>query len=84
MNEIQLDTNSTRICSCQTIEYERFPKHLEKLYEDSCVNLDSDQKEKVKQMLLINQKVFSRHSNDIGRTSLVTHKIDTQGATPIK
>lgn len=35
-------------------------------------------------MLLINQKVFSRHSQDKGRTSLETRRIDTQGATPIK
>lgn len=48
------------------------------------MNLNSDQREKVRQILNENQNIFSRNSSDIGRTSLVTHKIDTQGANPIK
>lgn len=38
----------------------------------------------MRQILNENQNIFSKNSSDIGRTSLVTHKIDTQGATPIK
>lgn len=48
------------------------------------MNLNSDQREIVRQILNENQNIFSKNSSDIGRTSLVIHKIDTQGATPIK
>ena len=34
-------------------------------------------------MLVKYQTLFSESSTDIGRTSLVTHRIDTQGAKPI-
>ena len=60
------------------------PKHLERLYEDSCENLDEEKRQKVKEMLVKYQTLFSESSTDIGRTSLVTHRIDTQGAKPIK
>ena len=38
----------------------------------------------MKEMLVKYQTLFSESSTDIGRTSLVTHRIDTQGAKPIK
>lgn len=84
VNDVKSETVSNGVCMCQSNESSGFPKHLEKLFEDSCVNLNSDQREKVQQILNENQNIFSRNSSDIGRTSLVTHKIDTQGANPIK
>lgn len=84
VNDVKSETVSNGVCMSQSNESIGFPKHLEKLFEDSCVNLNSDQREKVRQILNENQNIFSRNSSDIGRTSLVTHKIDTQGANPIK
>lgn len=40
------------------------------------MNLNSDQREKVRQILNENQSIFFRNSSDIGRTSLITHKIE--------
>jgi hypothetical protein len=83
--EEELQTVTVRVC--KTSEESFLPKHLNSLYEDIFVNLNNDQRERldrVRQFLMENQNVFSEHSNDIGRTDLVTHKIDTQGATPIK
>lgn len=84
VNDVKSETVSNGMCMCQSNESSGFPKHLEKLFEDSCVNLNSDQREKVWQILNENQNTFSRNSSDIGRTSLIIHKIDTQGANPIK
>ena len=48
---------------------------LYKLYEDSCVLLNEEQKDKLITLLWTYQQVFSKDDNDIGTTSVVTHKI---------
>ena len=83
INEVG-DKVSPKVCSCQVQDLKIIPKHLERLYEDSCENLNEEKRQKVKEMLVKYQTLFSESSTDIGRTSLVTRRIDTQGAKPIK
>ncbi|KAK3083233.1 hypothetical protein FSP39_017411 [Pinctada imbricata] len=60
------------------------PSHLENLFDRSSENLDNEQVQILKNLLSKNENVFSRSENDIGRTRLVEHSIDTGGARPIK
>ncbi|CAB4423305.1 unnamed protein product [Rhizophagus irregularis] len=47
-------------------------------------NLDEDQQQKFDEFIKKYNNLFAWSSNDFGRTSVVTHNIDTGGATPIK
>lgn len=61
-----------------------FPEHLNDLLKRSSENLDEDQKKALTSLLRTYGDVFSRTGDDIGRTSLVTHRINTGNAIPIR
>ena len=46
--------------------------------------LDPSQKKRLLQFLSSNADLFARSDNDLGCTTLVTHKIDVGDATPVK
>ncbi len=60
------------------------PNHLSDLYNRSKGNLNIDQREELKKLLLEYQDVFSKDKNDLGRTGLIKHKIDVGTNAPIK
>ena len=60
------------------------PQHLTNLYNRSCQFLKEEDRKTVAQLLQRFQNVFSRSPTDIGRSTLVKHKIDTGTARPIK
>ena len=61
------------------------PSHLVDLWERSCKHLEDDGDDKrVAQMLVEYQDVFSKTDNDLGRTSVLKHTIDTGHAHPIR
>jgi hypothetical protein len=63
----------------------KLPGHLKTLYRNSVEDLTTEyQKTKVYNLLCNNADLFSKGSNDIGRTDLVKHKINTGSAKPIK
>ncbi|XP_056016852.1 uncharacterized protein LOC125676529 [Ostrea edulis] len=62
----------------------KIPDYLSTLLSESCVNLDGKQSEILKQFLINNKDVFAPDKLALGRTGVIKHKIDTQGATPIK
>ncbi|CAB4041567.1 Hypothetical predicted protein, partial [Paramuricea clavata] len=71
-------TDSSDKCS-------KIPEHLKTLYRNSVKDLTTEyQKTKVYNLLCDNADLFSKGSNDIGRTDLVKHKINTGNAKPIK
>ena len=47
-------------------------------------HLKSDEKEKLSRVLNTFSDVFAKTSNDLGKTSLTEHKIETRNASPIK
>ncbi|CAC5425746.1 unnamed protein product [Mytilus coruscus] len=63
---------------------EDIPEHLSSLYTSSCVHLNENQRERLRALLLMNQSIFAKDKWDIGRTDIVTHKIDTQNTDPIR
>ncbi|PIK44772.1 Retrovirus-related Pol polyprotein from transposon [Apostichopus japonicus] len=59
-------------------------EHLEILAEKSCVDLSKEEADRVRQLLADNANVFARSKEDLGRTDLVKHEIDTGTAKPIR
>ena len=62
----------------------RIPEHLLKLYRESAAHLSPEETPKLAEFLSKNEDVFARSADDLGRTSLVQHTIDTGNARPVK
>ena len=60
------------------------PDHLKNLFKDSAVGLDESQCYELKDLLIENQDVFSRHDLDLGRVDLFKHPIPTGDARPFR
>ena len=60
------------------------PGHLQALFEKSSAGYTPDQSKHVYSLLRRYAHVFSSGPQDMGRTDLIKHKIDTQGAAPIR
>ena len=63
---------------------DELPSHLQDLFERSAVHLDESQMSSLKSLLIKFKDTFSRNSDDIGRTSITQHKINTGNANPIR
>lgn len=57
---------------------------IEQLYLDSVKHLSKKQAKEVKVFLLRYGSLFAKSNNDLGKTNIVKHKIDTGDARPIK
>jgi hypothetical protein len=68
----------------KTTSPDNVPSHLEDLFERSSRNLDEHQKEQLRLLLNEFADVFSAGSHDLGRTTMVKHKINTSDANPIR
>ncbi|CAC5395695.1 Retrovirus-related Pol polyprotein from transposon 297,Retrovirus-related Pol polyprotein from transposon 17.6 [Mytilus coruscus] len=60
----------------------QLPDYLHEVFESSQVNLDKDQSEKFKDLLMEYSNIFSKSSEDIGLTDLVEHTIINTGNHP--
>jgi hypothetical protein len=60
------------------------PGHLKKLYDEASVELGESDRSVLAELLCEYEEVFSAHGLDMGKTGLIQHAIDTQGAHPIK
>ena len=63
---------------------QELPEYLNDLFLRSFVNLDENEKNQFKSLLIKYQSVFAKSSDDLGFSDKVEHHIDTQGAKPIK
>lgn len=72
--------------SVQAIHAEErsIPFHLTDVYACAEKGLAYDEKLKVKELLSQHQNIFSKSSDDLGRTNLVEHAIDTGSCKPIE
>ncbi|XP_071505956.1 uncharacterized protein [Diadema antillarum] len=68
----------------QGCDSDELPPHVQDLYERSIENLDPQYHQQVKMCLVENADVFSKNSQDIGRTDIVQHSIKTWDAKPVK
>lgn len=62
----------------------RVPDYLKTLLAESCVNLDDNQSKVLEAFLSENRDVFAANKEALGRTGIIKHKIDTQGAEAVK
>ncbi|PIK58380.1 Retrovirus-related Pol polyprotein from transposon [Apostichopus japonicus] len=76
-------TTPIRVVNCTTKDSTDIPSHLIGLME-TCGGLDGCQQEQLKELLLKYEDVFSKSPDDLGRTMIVQHTIDTGTAKPIK
>ncbi|XP_069139244.1 uncharacterized protein [Argopecten irradians] len=63
---------------------ESFPEHMEIIVESSKQHLVDAETKQLKKILKTNEKVFAKNKDDLGKTNLVYHKIDTGNAKPVK
>ena len=60
------------------------PDHLKDLYERTVTGMTKTQSEEVAKLLKKYSTIFSSTDADLDRTGIVRHKINTEGAHPIK
>ena len=62
----------------------QLPVHLQDVFARSSVHLDCSQKEVLAKLLLDYHQVFARSTDDLGKTNLVQHTINTGNAIPVR
>jgi hypothetical protein len=63
---------------------EQLPSHLVDLFERSSKSRSHLEKLEIKKLLIEFQDVFSKDDDDVGRTTLIEHTIETGDARPVK
>ena len=63
---------------------QEIPEHLQQVFVDACEHLTLTEQNQVKAKLIEYEDVFSKGDHDLGRTSLIEHKIATKSESPIK
>lgn len=67
-----------------TKEPVKFRKDIQDVYEKASENLDDKQCDELKELLKKYESLFAESDKDLGKTSLVKHKIETGNAQPHK
>ena len=62
----------------------KLPSHLEQMWYKSTTHLSKEEKKILANLLNNHADVFSHPKDDMGRTNVVNHKIDTGAALPIR
>ena len=93
IRRLQLITKDDSFTSKGTVEQSKrvqettschIPEHLTGLYEKSSTGLKTDEKEKLKELLVKFEDSFSKNEWDLGLTNLTVHPINTGNAEPVK
>ena len=59
------------------------PEHMKVIHEKSTVNLEPSEQARVTDLLLEFEDIFAKDSKDIGKTTLITHDVNTGDAKPV-
>ena len=82
LSNIQEAKEIDQICEENSLS---LPDHLKTLYEDSLTNLKTnEERKKLADMLRQHENTFATSPTDLGRCSVLKHRIDTAGAAPIR
>ena len=76
--------NMRMMASDKAPRVKRMPDHLRSLFNDATEFMVPEEAQSVRQLLLKYQHVFSAGPEDLGKTELVKHKINTGDNSPIK
>ena len=72
-------------CSPKKEETEHnIPTHLQELFKTSSATLEPEQKLKLEDLLLKYQDAFATTKNELGKCSVLKHKIDTAESAPVR
>ncbi|VDI23711.1 Hypothetical predicted protein [Mytilus galloprovincialis] len=84
--DIQTSEFVNSVAGGQTIvnKGRQLPDYLHEVFESNQANLDKDQKEKFRDLLIEYSDIFSKSSEDIGLTDLVEHTINTGNHPPVR
>ena len=84
--DIQTSEFVNSVAGSQTIvnKGRQLPDYLHEVFESNQANLDKDQKEKFRDLLIEYSDIFSKSSEDIGLTDLVEHTINTGNHPPVR
>ena len=63
---------------------DKVPEYLQSLFDASTSGLTEKQAERLAQLLINYQDIFSKTDQDLGHTAVIQHRIDTRDAAPIK
>jgi hypothetical protein len=66
------------------VKDEEVPEHIKNLWEKSCANLDEEQREAVRKLLIEYEDVFAKNDSDIGCFTDIKHKIETHEMKPCR
>ena len=69
---------------CSNVSQEDVPTHLKQLFEKSGPQFSSDEKKKLRELLIEFQDVFAKDDYDLGEFQEILHTIDTGDAAPVK
>ena len=78
------DSKSSRHFLPFSEKSKNLPDHLNELYQNSVKTLNKSQRDKLKSLLAKHGGVFAKSKLDLGRTSVVRHKINTGNTEPIR
>jgi len=70
--------------SATTVQNETVPEYIEKLISDVDGATPESSVMQLRSLLLVNRHVFSESENDLGRTDIVEHHIDTGDSKPVR
>ena len=76
--------NIQMLASDKAPRAKRMPDHLRSLFNDATKFMVPEEAQSVRQLLIKYQHVLSAGPDDLGKTELVKHKIDTGDNSPIK
>lgn len=85
LEEVWCDTPEvTEYKAPEEVNQYEIHQHLESLFVQSKEGLSVDQCDQLANFLRENEDVFARSAEDLGKVTIVTHKIDTGNAVPIR
>ena len=79
-----VEQDGLRVMRVNRESTDQVPEYLLDLFERSVVNLDAVQRRGLVNLLLEYADVFAKSADDMGRTGLVKHRINTGDAQPIR
>ena len=82
LSSVKEKNESEESCEADQISV---PEHLKTLYEDRIINLKTEkEKQMLADVLRQHESAFAKSPTDLGRCSVLKHRIDTAGAMPIR
>ena len=80
----QLQSKEPQVGKTKPADRTKIPEHLKDLYDRSIEELTVEQRNRLCSLLIDYHDRFATHPDDIGRSTLLKHHIDTGDASPVR